>query len=359
MKVLIIGSGTIGLPLGLSLAKYHQVTFIDSNPNRIEFLRRTDFSFPYEPGILELKIITKETVRFLNPRELNQETFEVVVFTVNLSSKQSDAIELYKMYENYCQAAGSILFRSTLNNNQWNELSQFVDLKKFAYVPERSRPGNILKELASLPQVLGHEDPEAFAKGYEILKEVVPEVLSTTIIEAIAVKLLSNSWRAAVFDLANNFFIHCHQSDLDFIKISKLAKKNYPRLDSLPLPGFISGPCLPKDYESWRFWGKEHAPIPLNDKLLQLIVKKLLIKFEDVSSLKISLIGKGYRVDYPDERESIAHKLKPVLEGLGATVAIVENNHEIDPVTCNLTIHLFPGGTKNQNIKDLDFWGKQ
>jgi UDP-N-acetyl-D-mannosaminuronate dehydrogenase len=350
MRILVIGAGTIGLPFGLTLADTHHITFIDNNNERLAFLKSPDSCMPDEPGVDELKKKNAKTIEYVGPEEIQGFEFDVVVFAINFSNGSNEVLDIYNLYRPYCDSAGCVLFRSTLNNHQWKALSEVVDTTKFAYVPERSRPGDILKELAEIPQIIGHESTIAFSKSKEIFDSIVSDCLGATVIEAIAIKLLSNSWRTGIFDLANNFFMDCKDRGLDFTKICTLAKKNYPRLDSLALQGFISGPCLPKDYESWIQWnGQTHLSVkPFNEKLLQLITRELFNKYQDVTSLKVAFIGKGYRSDYPDSRGSMTKSLQTILEKFGVEVTEIKD--------ANLAIHLFPGQKNKTDIDNLNVW---
>ena len=65
-------------------------------------------------------------------------------------------------------------------------------------------------------------------------------------------KLFTNSYRYSQFTLINEFSNIAEENQLDFEKIIDLATLDYPRLKNIPSKGFVGGPCLIKDTETFR-----------------------------------------------------------------------------------------------------------
>lgn len=359
MKVLVIGAGTIGLPLGaLLLAQGHRVTFTDNNPDKLEQLRERKLSLR-EEGVLTLIEKHGDKLSCCHVSFLNV-SYDAVIFSASIGNQYEEALNLYQQYSAVCSNAKIILFRTTINKQQWDLLKGEIDLNRFCYIPERSRPGSILLEIKSYPQIVGYESKNALSLAFELFNGIVSECLETTVIEAIAIKLLSNSWRAATFNLANKYFLDCQKMGVSFEKISRMAKKNYPRLDSLPMNGFISGPCLEKDYQSWEAWktGSINQIDVLNEELIQKLIGTFLTLYPKIHKRKIALLGKSYRIDWQDERNTHASKIRAVLEALGADVEIFGLNEKSKMIEWNadLVVNMFPQTEKLESIEQFDFW---
>lgn len=358
MRILVVGAGTIGLPFGLVLSQMnHVVDFVDTCSKRIKGLQDKT-TYLEEPGLKEL-LVSSENVTF-SAEASQQVVHDVVVFAVNLSTSVESIEALYEQYSFQIKRSGLVLFRSTLNNHQWDKISYSINSSSWAYIPERSRPGDILNELRTLPQIVGSESHEAFSKTHEIFNGLGCSLIETSVIEAIAIKLLTNAWRVSVFELGNSFFLECKERNLDFIKISEIAKKGYPRLESLPSPGFISGPCLPKDFSAWSQWNDKSIKneFPLNTKLTQAFLAKLLGEFPELQNKRIALWGNGYRVDLKDDRKSFSSILKKILNELGATVecfSTIESDH-LSNWKADLVINLFPTKSKQTDENVFNFW---
>jgi UDP-N-acetyl-D-mannosaminuronic acid dehydrogenase len=102
-------------------------------------------------------------------------------------------------------------------------------------------------------------------------------------------------------------------------------KHNYPRLKSMPRPGFAAGPCLVKDtmqlsaFASNQF-GLGHAALLINEGLVLRVVEDIKRRF-DLSSITVGLLGMAFKAESDDIRASLSYKFKKVL--LGQTKAVL------------------------------------
>jgi nucleotide sugar dehydrogenase len=360
MKILVIGVGTIGLPFGLLLSNNgHEVDFLDKDLERIEQFKNDDHPYILEKKIRDLYAAQKNKLRFFHSEELAM-SYDVVVFATSFGGDKDEASHLYAQYAHLCFQSKIVLFRSTLNFRQWEKLLPQVDMTNWVYAPERSRPGNIIDEIQAFPQIIGSESREAFTKVFELRNGIVKECVEAKVVDAIAAKLLTNAWRASLFDLSNKFFLDCRKRGLSYSHICSLAKKDYPRLDSLPLAGFISGPCLPKDYDSWQSWETEgeQPNDRLNIQILQDFLSSLLKECPMLSSQRVALYGSSYRVDLRDDRNSVSKKLENILSELGGEIKSfqVDEKEKLAKWKPDLVVHLFPELRPIEQFSYFDYW---
>ena len=117
-----------------------------------------------------------------------------------------------------------------------------------SFAPERTEEGNAMKELTTLPQIIGGFDEISIKKTKFIFEKITNNiVILDNFEEAEMVKLLNNSFRDYVFAFSNQVTRIANNYNLDIINVINSANYKYPRNPiPLPSPG-VGGPCLTKD----------------------------------------------------------------------------------------------------------------
>ena len=59
--------------------------------------------------------------------------------------------------------------------------------------------------------------------------------------------MFGNAYRYIEFAATNQFYLIAKSAGLDYQRILKAMKHNYPRARNIPGPGYAAGPCLMKD----------------------------------------------------------------------------------------------------------------
>ena len=264
MKVLksnvsvIGGAGHIGLPLSCYIAsKGHKVTIVDINENIINDLRNN--KLPFNEVNLEhyWKQAKKNKIK-LSTKTQSIKDSDFIIITLGSSSKTKDIKIFDKVLNDVLQNAphsSKIILRSTINIETIEKIEEnklFVKKNiKLAYCPERIAEGMSLEELPTMPQIIGVKDDA----DYKIFKDFFESIdilcKKTTYINAVFLKLFTNTYRYAEFSLVNEFYNIAKNQSIDFDEVVSLAKDNYPRLKNLPSKGFVAGPCLIKDTETF------------------------------------------------------------------------------------------------------------
>jgi UDP-N-acetyl-D-mannosaminuronic acid dehydrogenase len=108
--------------------------------------------------------------------------------------------------------------------------------------------GKAIKELRTLPQVIGATDQEGEDIAAAIFREMTHSVVRVDSLEAAElVKLINNSFRDLIFSFSNEIALLCEKWNLDAFDVIEAANEGYPR-DPVPTPSpGVGGVCLYKD----------------------------------------------------------------------------------------------------------------
>jgi UDP-N-acetyl-D-mannosaminuronic acid dehydrogenase len=189
---------------------------------------------------------------------------------------------------------------------------------RIAFCPERVVQGYGIKELGSMPQIVSGTTPEAEQEAADLFRHITPELVTCKPMEAEFAKLFSNAYRYIEFAATNQFYMLAKQAGADYQAIMKAMKTNYPRLKSLPGPGFSAGPCLFKDtmqlaaYARNQF-GLGHAAMQVNEGLVLQLVDDLRRNY-DVGQMTVGLLGMAFKAEIDDTRASLSYKVKRALQ---------------------------------------------
>ena len=117
-----------------------------------------------------------------------------------------------------------------------------------AFTPERTVEGDAIKELGTLPQIIGGLTPKCTELASSFWQLVSPTTVAVESLEAAElIKLLNNSFRDLSFAFSNAFVYLADQYNLDASHIISCANDGYPRNPiPRPSPG-VGGYCLTKD----------------------------------------------------------------------------------------------------------------
>lgn len=177
----------------------------------------------------------------------------------------------------------------------------------FAYAPERTVAGNALKELKSLPQVIGGINQRSVDYASQVFQLFSKNTIPVSSLEAAEmVKLLNNCYRDVIFSFANETATLCEYWGLDAHEIIIAANRGYDRNQiPKPSPG-VGGPCLTKDPYLLINSGKSVGYTPLlpnasrkiNEGMTDVVIRKIdkfcQEKLEQ-SKPQISLMGIAFK----------------------------------------------------------------
>jgi UDP-N-acetyl-D-mannosaminuronic acid dehydrogenase len=333
---IIGGCGHVGLPLGVKFALAGAtVRLVDINLDAVDQVNAGRFPFLERGGDEQLReALARGLKAVTNPAAAGE--CEVLIFVTgtpvdeHLNPKLSEVLRIFAFYERYLRPGTLVVMRSTLMPGTMEHLYERLQRDhpdvRLAFCPERVAQGVALDEIDSLPQIVSAFDEESFAAAAELFGAIAPAIVKLTPLEAELTKLMANSWRYLEFSIANQFYMICESRGVNFHRVYKAIRYDYPRAAGYKAPGFSAGPCLFKDtmqlasYFDNRFH-LGHAAMLVNEGLAAFVAER--VKRELGGRLwdrTVGLLGMTFKADNDDVRESLSFKVKKSLEFAGARV---------------------------------------
>jgi UDP-N-acetyl-D-mannosaminuronic acid dehydrogenase len=331
-KVVVVGTGFVGLPLALQLAKNEvEVVGVDIDENLTQAIN--DASLNLDEDELQ-RLLENETVQENLVAQTTPEEGDAFVISVptpltdpekspNLSHVEA-AIESILPY----LESGDVLnIESTIPPRTCNTLvSRLLEEAGFtpgedvhlAHSPERILPGDVFEEIVNNDRIIGGTTPEcadAAANIYEPFLE--GDVYTTDLLSAELCKLMENTFRDINVAIANEFALIGDELGIDIEHVIELANK-HPRVDILT-PGIgVGGHCLPVDPWFLNEVDPEHTNLittarRVNDLMPNRAAKRIRRLVAEYTDPHILALGMAYKPDTYDERNSPA---KAVVEDL-------------------------------------------
>ncbi len=202
-----------------------------------------------------------------------------------------------------------------------------------AYSPEREDPGNRQFSTATIPKLVGGNDPDSTrlaAAVYQIAMAQVVEVSSSQAAEM--AKLLENIFRSVNIALVNELKILCHRMGIDIWEVIRAAStKPFGFMPFHPGPG-LGGHCIPIDPFYLTSKARE---FDFSTKFIELAgeintsmpyyvvfrtMEALNSRQQALSGARILILGMAYKKDVDDSRESPSLKLVELFRKRGAMV---------------------------------------
>ncbi len=187
-----------------------------------------------------------------------------------------------------------------------------------AFCPERIAEGHALAETVGLPQIVSSFTQRGLSRARELFSSFSSDIVELSPAEAELAKLFTNVWRYIRFAIANQFFSIANDHGIDYYRIHKAITHNYPRVRDLPTAGFAAGPCLLKDTMQLAAFGNHnfflgHSAMLVNEGQPDYIVACLKARHR-LHEMTAGVLGAAFKADSDDPRESLAFRLRKLLE---------------------------------------------
>ena len=340
------GAGHVGVPLVLSFAaKGLTVNVNDLNGEALETLKSGRLPFiERDAEALLNKALAENRLFFTRaPHEISSRGPVIVTigtpvdeFLNPIRRVVQDCVDplLPHMRDGQLLILRSTLFPGTTDWIDAHIKRQGRDLK-IAFCPERIVQGYGIDELRKMPQIVSGLSKEAEAEASAFFGIIAPEIVPLEPMEAEFAKLYCNAFRYIEFAITNQFYLIAKSAGLDYGKILKAMKHNYPRLQGMPRPGYAAGPCLVKDTMQLLAFARNefalgNAAILVNEGLPLHIIGDLRREF-DLSKMTVGLLGMAFKAESDDPRASLSYKFKNALAGLARTVLTTDPLVTTDP----------------------------
>ncbi len=333
--VVVGGCGHVGLPLALALVDAgRSVGVLDTDVAKIAMVKSGQMPF-HERGAEALLPNALRSGRLEFDDGAAMVTRTGVVISVigtlidefmNPSMREFDRVIAQLIP--HLRAGSLLMLTSTVYPGTTERLMDQLDALgkevRVAFCPERISEGDALRELHTLPQIIGANTDETYDRAQAVFSGLGVETIKTSPREAEVAKLITNAWRYMKFAIANQFFEIAHGAGLDYGRILHAVRIEYPRAADLPSPGLTAGPQLLKDTMQLAAFSPDHfafgqTAMLINEGFPAYIVDALSRR-RPLAGLTVGVLGMAYKGESDDPRNSLSYKLKKLLGFKGATV---------------------------------------
>jgi UDP-N-acetyl-D-mannosaminuronic acid dehydrogenase len=344
--VCIVGTGRVGLPLGLSLVNAGvKAVGLDLDPALRAAVNAGRMPFA-EPGYDEI-VARREFVIGDDAAIVAQaDTIIITVGTPLQNHIEADLSQIHRVLEQlrpHLREDQLLCLRSTVGPGTTEFVRKWIerhtDLRVgvnfwLAFCPERIAEGKAFQELHTLPQIVGAIDEESSRRAQALFGRLTSETLPTDFATAELVKLFNNILRYVHFALANQFALVAEEFGANIHETRRLANHGYPR-SFLAAPGFTAGTCLRKDFCMLNEW----SPYPdmllsawkMNEHMPTFLVDQIL-KRTSLNDQVVAVLGFSFKADTDDLRDSLAPKLWRYINRQMPVEIRVSDHHLADPI---------------------------
>ena len=345
------GAGHIGLPFALVFAhKGMDVAVYDINQAALDMIGQGTVPFMEEGAdvFLAEALTARKITLSSDPRIV--ESSRTIVITIGTPVDEFMNPE-FKGIQNaflnllpFINDEQLLILRSTVYPGTTDWLAGFLKSMDrsplISFCPERVVQGKAVAEILELPQIVSGTTSEAEEAATKFFNFIGVEIVRLSPMEAEFAKLFSNAYRYILFAIANQFYMICNSSGVDYERVMKGVKHNYPRLEGLPGAGFAAGPCLFKDTMQLNSFSKNgfflgQAAMNINEGLVLYIVDCMEAKL-DLKNTTVGLLGMAFKPNNDDIRSSLSYKMKKLLRfkarNVLATDPYVPNDPDLKPL---------------------------
>lgn len=370
MKLLVIGTGYVGLVSGTCLAEMgHHVTCLDINQDKIEKLNRGIIPI-YEPGLEEMikRNMKAGRLTFTTDYSAGVEACQVCFVAVDTPVAENGHAEMRYVHAVAKKIAEEmkgykvIVLKSTVPVGTSREIAEIVQnilSQRGAAIPfdvvsnpEFLKEGNAVNDFMKPDRViLGSESEQALS----IMKEIYsPFMLSHERIitmdnaSAEMTKYAANAMLATRISFMNELAGFCERTGADINKVRKgIGSDKRIGYSFLYAGAGFGGSCFPKDIRALQAHGKTvgyplsilEAVEHVNANQKQVLGKKLLDYFQTrggIADKVISILGLSFKPDTDDMREASSLILIQNLLDAGAVLRLfdpvaMENARKVIP----------------------------
>lgn len=344
--VCIVGTGRVGLPLGLSFTEAGvRAVGVDLDEALRDSVNGGRMPFA-EPGYDE--VVARREFRIEGGPAVvaRAKTVIITVGTPLQNHIESDLSQLHRVLEEispHLRPDQLLCLRSTVGPGTTEFVRKWIhrhtELRVgenfyLAFCPERIAEGKAHEELHTLPQIVGTIDPESSVRAQALFSRLTAETLPTDFTTAELVKLYNNILRYVHFALANQFALIADEFGANIHETRRLANHGYPR-SFLAAPGMTAGTCLRKDFGMLNEW----SPYPdmllsawkMNEYMPSFLVKHLMQRTQ-IHDRTVAVLGFSFKADTDDLRDSLAPKLWRYVNRQLPTQIRVSDHNLPDPV---------------------------
>ena len=323
------GAGRVGLPLALTFAgKGFRVVVCDINEASLEMIRggRMPFAEQGAGDLLQRALADDLLSVSSDPSAVAGAATVIVTIGTPADELAKPILSTFKGLADdmlpHLSDDQLVVLRSTVSPGTTDWLYDYLRANgrnpKVSFCPERIVQGQAIEEIQLLTQIVSGATPDAEREAAALFKQISPQIVRLTPIEAEFAKLFSNAYRYIQFATANQFYMIANAAGVDYSRVLEGMKKDYPRARDIPPAGFAAGPCLLKDTMQLAAFASDgftlgNAAMNVNQGLVNYLVEEMRNRYGDLRRLRIGLLGMAFKADSDDTRFSLSYKLKDIL----------------------------------------------
>ncbi len=348
-RVVIIGLGYVGVPLGITLAEDGvSVHGVDLDSHRVDTLNRGQSPFPDLEASRIAAVVQAGTFRATCNHGVVAGAHAIIFDVPTPLSKTREpdvslVIRALDQVAEFLHPGQLVVIESTTYPGFTREVAAprleagGLRIGKdifLAFSPERIDPGNPTFGAANTPKIVGGMTPACTAVAAALYSRVTDQVhVVSNPDTAEMIKLHENTFRAVNIALANEVALMSHRLGIDpWEVIDAAATKPFGFMPFYPGPG-LGGHCIPVDpiYLSWKMRTLNFAvrfielAEAINTSMPEVVVRRLQDALDargrTLSGARILVLGVAYKRDVADVRESPALGIIPLLRAKGALVS--------------------------------------
>ena len=353
MKVVIVGTGYVGLVSGVCLADFgHDVVCVDTSEEKILGLRKGIVPI-YEPGLENIMAqnVTAERLSFDTDIKSAACGADIVIIAVGTPTREHDG----QADLSYVMAAADdiasaltgyavIVTKSTVPVGTSRMIQARIRAARpdatfdVASNPEFLREGTAIKDFRHPDRVvigtLNLRARTMMAELYAPLHQQNIPIVHTGLESSELIKYASNGFLATKISFVNELASLCERIGADVRDVT-LGMGLDKRIGAAFLqvgPGY-GGSCFPKDTRALARMGQENglalhvteAVIQTNDLVKGRMIRKIISACgNSVAGKTIAVLGVTFKADTDDMREAPSLTILPALIGAGAYVRAVD-----------------------------------
>jgi UDP-N-acetyl-D-mannosaminuronic acid dehydrogenase len=340
------GAGHVGTPLAVLLAHAgYRVLVHDLNRKAMDTM--ASGKLPYvEEGAEELlreALAAKRLGFSAEPSSIRDVPYVVLTIGTPVDEFQNPDLRIITRCIDalipHMSDAQTLILRSTVFPGVTEHVQRYLAQRGkrplIAFCPERVVQGFAIEEMRTLPQIVSGMTPEAEESASRLFTRIAPKLVPMVVMEAEFAKLFANAYRYIQFAAANQFYMMVEAAGLDYTRLLRGLKEDYPRCRDLPSPGFAGGPCLYKDTVQLAAFAKNqfgigYAALQINEGLPAFVLSRLQARY-DVSEKTVGLLGMAFKAESDDTRSSLSYKLKKLLQIVAKDVLTTDPFVTTDP----------------------------
>lgn len=378
MKIVIVGTGYVGLVTGVCLAeKKHKVVCIDIDEKKIEYMKKGKSPI-YEPKLEKLMIKNYKNKRldFSIDYKKEYKDADIIMIAVGTPEKIDGSANLDFVYEvakqisKYVKNDCIVVIKSTVPIGTNDKIEKYINDNLESNVkievvsnPEFLSQGTAIEDTLNATRIIiGIESERAKKVMEQLYKDFNSPIIFMNRKSSEMVKYASNDFLALKISYINDIANLCEVVGANIDDVTKGMSYDERIGNKFLNAGCgYGGSCFPKDTKALHYLATQggynlksiEATIAINKKQKIILIEKARKKFKSFKGKKIAILGLAFKPNTDDLREAPSIDNIEILLDEGAKIKVydpkaMENLRKIYPSELEYS------NSPQQAIKDTD-----